>query len=80
MASVLEALLDVFTFDPAIEHAIELDPRNAHAHVLLASLYKSLGRSRDHARSVDLMAARFPDEKVALVAAGVGALDTRSPR
>ena len=37
MASVLEALLDVFTFDPAIEHAIELDPRNvtpAFAHEL----------------------------------------------
>jgi oxygen-independent coproporphyrinogen III oxidase len=37
MASVLEALLDVVTFDPAIEHAIELDPRNltpAFAHEL----------------------------------------------
>jgi tetratricopeptide (TPR) repeat protein len=59
----------------ALNKSIELDPTNATAHVLLASVYKSLGRVRDHNRLLDVMAARFPNDKGVLVAAGANALE-----
>lgn len=62
----------------AFNKAIELDPTNAAAHVLLATFYKSLGRTRDHNRLLDVMASRFPDEKAVLVAAGANALERKA--
>ncbi len=50
-----------------LEKAIQLDPRNLEAHLLLAAVYGILNRNSERNRLLDKMAREFPQEKPVLV-------------
>ncbi len=62
----------------ALEKSIALDPTNIRAHLVLASVFATAKRVRDRNRLLDVMAARFPNDKGVLLAVGAACLDRKA--
>lgn len=67
--------------DGAIEmlkRSIELDPKNARAHLLLCWVYDHEGMKSERNRLLDVMTERFPDDKEVLLRAGRGCIERKA--
>jgi tetratricopeptide (TPR) repeat protein len=61
-----------------LQKSIELDPSNLPPHLKLCQVYETLKMTSERNRLLDVMTARFPDNKDVLLQAGRGCLDRKA--
>lgn len=61
-----------------LQRSIELDPTNLTAHLALCQVHGALNQRSERNRLLDLMTARFPDDKQVLVRAAEGCIERKA--